>query len=618
MSIDNKAVKAIQEAVDQRIKSSNANRASTHLAEVLNIDAQGTTWVHIFGGAERTPAARTLTHVEKGDLVTVSFEDGVYTVIGSASSPSASQRQVMRVASDAAFAMKDAETAKAAADDALASASTAAQAADEAKASAESAQADAAEAADASDAAQADAVAAGKAANSALNQLGVVQDVVGVLNYVAEHGGFVRTHDQEIAEGKVYFTLDSQTGDYVPVVDPQASALSTYYEVSEDYDDVMGDFIMAHLAVTSRGLWVLPSGVGSSTTPASGESQADSDARQGANYKMLLSSDGTYIYDGNGEMVIKYGQNIEPSEDRQFYIGNEDAYIIFTPASGSTPANITIGGSNINLGDSRTLSELMAYVDRPKFYIVDEYSQDGASVTVTAHVEVNGTDVTSSYPGSCFAWYTKSETGSAPLVPIQSETGYSVTLNRAVVGYGAAVVCRFTEPNDSVLLDDDDDTLTDSQGTPVTGRTPSGDYVRIADLETTTTVFGTDKLLLVGNEDEKLITVSTLKDYLEMTVAKQVEFGTAAYWNARPSLVSESQTLYVYTDHSTDSHGNSIAGIKVGDGSAYLIDLPFTDALETEHRANTDIHVTSEERAFWNNKVRAYYAASEQLVLTTA
>lgn len=380
MSIDNKAVKAIQEAVDQRIKSSNANRASTHLAEVLDIDAQGTTWVHIFGGAERTPAARTLAHVEKGDLVTVSFEDGVYTVIGSASSPSASHRQVMRVASDAAFAMKDAETAKAAADDALASATTAAQAADEAQASADAAQADAAEAAAAADAAQADATTAGKAANSALDQLGIVQDVVGVLNYVAEHGGFVQTQDQSIVEGKVYFTLDSQTGDYVPVVEPQASALSAYYEVSDDYDDVMGDFIMAHLAVTGRGLWVLPSGMGGSTTPASGETQADSDARQGANYKMLLSNDGTYIYDGSGALVIKYGQNIEPSIDRPFYIGDPDStsYILFTPASGSEPSHISIGGG-VSIGGSKTLSEMLEDVEGA----VDA-ALDGAHLVITS------------------------------------------------------------------------------------------------------------------------------------------------------------------------------------------------------------------------------------------
>ena len=341
--MDVKVVKAVQDAIDQRIKSANSNRASSHMAEVVEVDKQGTVWVHIFGGAEKTPATKALVHVEKGDLVTATIEDGSVTVMGSPSSPAASEKQVVRVAEDTAEAMQNADEARDAAQSAQASASVAAQAADEAQVSA---------------------TVANKAANSALNQLGVVQDVVGVLNYVAEHGGFVQTQDQSIVEGKVYFTLDSQTGDYVPVVDPQASALSSYYEVSEDYDDVMGDFIMAHLAVTSRGLWVLPSGMGSSTTPASGESQADSDARQGANYKMLLSSDGTYIYDGSGDMVIKYGQNIEPSTDRPFYIGDPDStsYILFTPASGSTPANISIGGS-VKIGTSKTLSELLAEVD---------------------------------------------------------------------------------------------------------------------------------------------------------------------------------------------------------------------------------------------------------------
>lgn len=62
-----------------------------------------------------------------------------------------------------------------------------------------------------------------------------------------------------------------------------------------------------------------------------------------------------------------------------------------------------------------------------------------------------------------------------------------------------------------------------------------------------------------------------------------------------------------------DSEGNPvmvpvfIPGIKVGDGKAYVQDLPFIDqdlrALVDEHIWNTLIHVTAEEKEFWNKKV---------------
>lgn len=376
-----------------------APRASEHMATVVRKAKDGTYWVHIPGGADETPISTHMAEANEGDTVRVSISGGKAVMTGNVTSPSATVRTVSAVGSkaesaydSAAAALSSASDAQSAADMASASAASASTAASQAwdkaeqaetaagaastaagqaqtsagqaLAAAQQAQADATAAGTAASAAQASAATANKSANTALDQLGIVQDVVGVLSYVAEHGGFVQTQDEEIVEGKVYFTLDPQTGDYVPVVDPQASQLSTYYEVSEDYDDVMGDFIMAHLAVTGRGLWVLPSGMGSSTTPASGESQADSDARQGSNYKVLLSSDGTYIYDGTGALVIKYGQDIEPSTDRPFYIGDPDStsYILFTPASGSTPASISIGGS-VKIGTSKTLSELLAELD---------------------------------------------------------------------------------------------------------------------------------------------------------------------------------------------------------------------------------------------------------------
>ena len=99
----------------------------------------------------------------------------------------------------------------------------------------------------------------------------------------------------------------------------------------------------------------------------------------------------------------------------------------------------------------------------------------------------------------------------------------------------------------------------------------------------------------------------------------EVYFDTVAGWAAKGSLVSEANTLYIYTDYQQDSEGNDIPGIKIGDGNAYLVDKPFLDTIYYEHVNDTDIHITAEEREFWNNKVRCYYSPTndETVIFTT-
>lgn len=80
-------------------------------------------------------------------------------------------------------------------------------------------------------------------------------------------------------------------------------------------------------------------------------------------------------------------------------------------------------------------------------------------------------------------------------------------------------------------------------------------------------------------------------------------YGTTKYWNAQPRLISQSKTIYVYTDHSQDGEGNDIPGFKLGDGMAYLIDMPFVTQNMEDHIKNTVRHITQDERNKWNNKV---------------
>lgn len=94
--------------------------------------------------------------------------------------------------------------------------------------------------------------------------------------------------------------------------------------------------------------------------------------------------------------------------------------------------------------------------------------------------------------------------------------------------------------------------------------------------------------------------------------------GTTEWWDSQRSLVGEAGAIYIYTDYQQiEENGNivNIPGIKIGDGSAYLIDTPFIDQLFMEHINSHDIHITPEERVFWNNKVRA--VVSDELIQFT-
>lgn len=105
---------------------------------------------------------------------------------------------------------------------------------------------------------------------------------------------------------------------------------------------------------------------------------------------------------------------------------------------------------------------------------------------------------------------------------------------------------------------------------------------------------------------------------------KKLEFsnimsGTTEYWNDKPQLIPKKDTIIIYTDYqSKEEEGNiiNIPGIKIADGLAFLIDQPFIDEdirkVVSSHINNSDIHITPQEREFWNNKVRCYLDTLEQ------
>lgn len=98
---------------------------------------------------------------------------------------------------------------------------------------------------------------------------------------------------------------------------------------------------------------------------------------------------------------------------------------------------------------------------------------------------------------------------------------------------------------------------------------------------------------------------------------RYIESDTSDQWAQKINLISKKNTIYVYTDHQTKD-GQNIPGIKIGDGLAYVVDLPFVDQIYVDHIANTDIHITKEERVKWNKAITADIADNdEKLVLST-
>ena len=91
----------------------------------------------------------------------------------------------------------------------------------------------------------------------------------------------------------------------------------------------------------------------------------------------------------------------------------------------------------------------------------------------------------------------------------------------------------------------------------------------------------------------------------------RVRRDTTANWNTHRDFIPLLGEVVVYMDHEQidDGQGNTVnvPGVKIGDGTSYLIDLPFvgdeTLAELQEHIGNTNIHVTTAEKQFWDNKL---------------
>ena len=127
------------------------------------------------------------------------------------------------------------------------------------------------------------------------------------------------------------------------------------------------------------------------------------------------------------------------------------------------------------------------------------------------------------------------------------------------------VVLEIEENDPEVVLQ------VESEGTG----TGTSDYEKLKNLPSV------NDIILKGNktsEDLKIVAVKTTEEWSHVT-----------------EVVSANGEIYVYSDYMQDEDGNNIPGFKIGDGNAYIVDLPFATL--------PDLRISDEDIASWNNKV---------------
>lgn len=136
--------------------------------------------------------------------------------------------------------------------------------------------------------------------------------------------------------------------------------------------------------------------------------------------------------------------------------------------------------------------------------------------TFTAFLYRGGVDIKYQVDEDRFTWWLKTEDGETPIITHDNVNwGYTCVVDTTECGYGAEVVGYYSDGQDSPLLNINDDSLTNINNTPLTGRTESGDSVRVRDLSVSTSIYDIEKLLIVGANDEHLVTVATLSDAVD-------------------------------------------------------------------------------------------------------
>ena len=341
---DTKANEASYQAQNAEVHAVNAEGAAADAmksAETARIDASIAHQMAENATEEAATAHAAATSAsESAAVADTNAKQAIADAAAAQTAANTAESNAQTAITNASAAQEAAATAEANAQTAITNASAAQEAAATAEANAQTAITNATNAASAASNAQADANIANSSASAALNQLGVVEDVVGVLNWVSTHATYKVSTDTSVEQGKLYFTKNGDV--YTPVSNPSGDpSANNYYEI-DDVTEAVSSYVSSHLSLTNDGLWVLN----------------DSNA-----YKILLASDGMNVYDSSGNLVATFGQSITfNSHLVPQYIGGENAYIVFN----NTTGEMTIGGSKLDIsgnvtigGNTRSLSQVL-------------------------------------------------------------------------------------------------------------------------------------------------------------------------------------------------------------------------------------------------------------------
>lgn len=253
--VDAKAEQALVESSRAKAAADAAERDANRAATAAtNAEASADTAAQAATSAEgsASTAATAATNAQGSASTAATAATNAQTSAGQAATNAQNAAtSAGNAAISASQAATDAAAANIAANQAIADAQAAQTAADQAVGSAN-------QAVESAGRAENSARAANTAANSALTQLSIVEDVSGTLSWIRDHGTYRATTDTTVQDGTVYFKLEG--GDYVPIAEPTGNPQAQGWYVL-DVSDSQTDYIMAHLAVTSAGLWVLPSGI---------------------------------------------------------------------------------------------------------------------------------------------------------------------------------------------------------------------------------------------------------------------------------------------------------------------------------------------------------------------
>lgn len=214
---------------------------------------------------------------------------------------------------------------------ALASVKVIYDAANEAQAEAERAHSAADDASQSANIANQNAQSAMASATTAIDQLSIVENVVGVLDLLSKHGTYSEITDTEaVAEnGKWYFTRSGSGTSAEPytyaVVDvPVGESVTGYYELT-DIDQAVTNYVSSHLALTDDGLSL---------------------QQDGSDYRILISTDGLKIIGANGATVASYGTE--------------------TTIGSATGFNVKITGTELGFYQG---TQRVAYINNNQLYI---------------------------------------------------------------------------------------------------------------------------------------------------------------------------------------------------------------------------------------------------------